>query len=110
MPEPKGSTGTDMAGISCSAAPSTSCTDVGAYSNGSAFIAFAEGWNGTKWTPQKTPEPAGATEGDLVGVSCSSPPGTCSAVGYDANSAGTSLTLAEGWNGTKWSIQKTPPA
>jgi hypothetical protein len=32
------------------------------------------------------------------------------AVGNDVNSSGTTVTLAEGWNGTEWAIQSTPNA
>jgi len=41
-------------------------------------------------------------------VSCSSPPGTCSAVGTVTDKAGVAVTLANGLNGKTWSLQKTP--
>jgi hypothetical protein len=45
--------------------------------------------------------PKGASDGDVYSVSC--PSAVCEAVGS------TSLgTLAEAWNGTKWSLQSTP--
>ena len=105
---PKGAVFSQLAGVSCSLAPATACTAVGVYGNGSAFLDYAEGWNGTAWLVQKTPEPAGATAASLAGVSCSSPPGSCVAVGSYTDSSGVAVTLAEGWNGTKWSVQKTP--
>jgi hypothetical protein len=105
---PKGGIGSILDADSCSLAPATACTAVGYYTNGSAFVDYAEAWNGTKWLVQKTPEPSGATAASLAGVSCSSPPGTCVAVGSYTTSAGVPVTLAEGWNGTKWSVQATP--
>jgi hypothetical protein len=105
---PKGAVGGLLDAGSCSLAPATACTAVGYYSNGSAFVNYAESWNGTKWLVQETPEPAGATAASLAGVSCSFPPGSCVAVGSYTTSAGVPVTLAEGWNGTKWSVQKTP--
>jgi hypothetical protein len=108
IPKPKGQTAAILSAVSCSAAPSSDCMAVGYYSNGTAFVNYSVGWNGTKWTVHKTPEPAGSTAGSLAGVSCSSPPGTCTAVGSVTNSSGVPVTLAEGWNGTKWTIENTP--
>jgi branched-subunit amino acid permease len=68
---------------------------------------FAEGWNGTKWFVQKTPELQGAVTGTLAGVSCLSA-GACTAVGYTSNSSEFTATVAEVWSGTKWAVQKTP--
>src|SRR5215471_982372 len=61
----------------------------------------------TVWTIQTTPEPAGASEGYLQGVSCVSA-ASCTAVGYYRDSAGALLTLAEHWDGMAWAIQATP--
>jgi hypothetical protein len=108
VPHPKGATESLLSAVSCSAAPSVACSAVGEYLNGSAFVGYAAGWSGSKWAVQRTPTPKGATGSDLSGVSCSSPPGTCTAVGSDTSSSGTVVTLAEGWNGSKWSIRKTP--
>ena len=105
---PTGSIDSILSAVSCSASPSTDCTAVGYYSNGSTFASFAEAWKGTKVKVQKTPEPKGSTSGGLDGVSCSSPPGTCTAVGSVSNSSGVGVTLAEGFNGRKWMVQKTP--
>ena len=43
----------------------------------------------------------------LSGVSCSAA-NACTGVGDSANSSGTSVTLAERWNGRSWSVQPTP--
>ena len=69
-------------------------------------VALVERWNGTKWAIQKTPNPVGASSIFLFGVSCTSA-SACTAVGYYYNGT-TYVTLAERWNGTKWSIQQTP--
>ena len=53
------------------------------------------------------PQPARRARGKPpAGVSCTSAT-ACTAVGYDA-SVGTTVTLAERWNGTSWKIQSTP--
>jgi hypothetical protein len=95
--------GADLQGISCSS--SSSCIAVG--SSESTGGPLAASFNGTKWTIQAVPLPAGNEGGSLAGVSCSS--GTsCTAVGSYANSSGTLLTLAEILSGTSWTVQATP--
>ena len=70
-------------------------------------VTLAERWDGTAWTIQPTPEPAGRRISTWRGVSCTSAT-ACTAVGYYRNSAGIQVTLAERWNGTAWTIQSTP--
>ncbi len=53
------------------------------------------------------PTPALANTGaGLNGVSCTSP-SSCMAVG-EFTGIGNEMTLAEAWNGTSWSVVKTP--
>jgi hypothetical protein len=87
---------------------SSSCLAVG-YSGGSSSAPVSEQWNGTVWKKLKTPDPSGADQTSLEGVSCTSAK-ACTAVGYYDNSAGTALTLAERWNGKTWTQQTTPDA
>jgi hypothetical protein len=101
---PSGSQASTLAGVSCVSA--TACTAVGNYNNGTTRVALAEGWNGTKWSIQHTPNPAGGSEIHLLRVSCTSAT-ACTAAGFYSN-ATTTVTLAERWNGTRWSIQTTP--
>ncbi len=56
---------------------------------------------------QSVPVPTGAKASSFSGVSCSAAT-ACEAVGSYVNSGGTTVTLAESWNGTAWSIQSTP--
>jgi hypothetical protein len=104
-PNPTGSTGAVLDGVSCTSA--TACTAVGHYSNSAAATkTVAEAWDGTTWVIQHTPNPVGTTNAVLSGVSCSSA-AACTAVGHYSTSSNT-VTLAEAWNGTKWVIQHTP--
>ena len=98
---------TTMSDVSCVAA--TSCVAVGNLSTGGGNQApLAERWNGTGWTLQKTPAPAGTSRDFLLGVSCPTKT-SCFAVGLSSKgSAANQRTLAEQWNGKKWVIQKTP--
>src|SRR5262249_2504885 len=74
-------------------------------SNGTP-VTLAERWDGSTWTVQTIPTPSGATSISLSGVSCTSAT-ACTAVGDD-NIFGTSVTLAERWDGKTWTIQPTP--
>jgi hypothetical protein len=105
-PNPSGALVSAFNGMSCTSA--SACTAAGYYTNSAGtYLTLAEHWNGTAWAIQKTPNPSGAQQSVLYGVSCTSA-SACTAAGGYTNSAGTYLTLAEHWNGTAWAIQKTP--
>src|SRR6185437_10828999 len=95
-------------GVSCTSA--TACTAVGSYQTRSGkHVTLAERWNGTTWSRQPTPNRATPPRSALAAVSCTSA-SACTAVGSSAvdNFGSNSVTLAESWNGTTWSIQPTP--
>jgi hypothetical protein len=104
-PNPSGATQSELRGMSCSS--STACTAVGWYKNSSGYTALAERWNGTEWSIQSVSNPTGATLSWLGGVSCASS-STCTAVGDYTNSSDVTVTLAERWNDTEWSVQSIP--
>ncbi len=58
------------------------------------------------WVAQSVPSPA-ALYSALEGVSCPSA-SSCTAVGFSTTVDGTTRTLAEHFDGTRWSIQHTP--
>jgi hypothetical protein len=61
------------------------------------------------WKVQPTPNPAGATRSQLVGVSCPSRR-LCLAVGYSSPQGAAYTTLAERWDGRRWRLQSGPRA
>jgi hypothetical protein len=81
------------------------CVAAGAHGTRSLI----ETWNGTRWAVQTVP-PASAplTTEALLHVSCVTTT-ICTAVGYRHNPAlrFSFRTLALGWNGSRWTIQKT---
>ena len=108
-PNPAGSVGDSLSGVSCTSA--TACIAVGYYRDSATnnAVPLAERWDGTSWTIQTTPNPAGSASTELNGVSCTSAT-VCTAVGY-YNGNGTavnSLQLVERWDGTSWTVQATP--
>jgi hypothetical protein len=105
VPNPSGSEETRLSKVSCPT--TTSCEAVGYYRKSGVYRALAAVWNGTEWKLQTTPEPVGALSAQLEDVSCTAA-GACTAVGNYKNSSGTTLSLAERWNGTEWKIQTTP--
>ena len=94
----KGQTSDSFSGVSC--ASPLDCTAVGFYDTTTGTATLAEGWNGTGWSRETTPNSKNRSQ--LNGVSCVSSD-ECVAVGQ----AG-SKTLGELWNGTGWSITKMP--
>ena len=101
--------GGELESVSCSSA--TACTAVGSDLNTAGIhVTLAERWNGSTWQRQHTPNPAVDTapgvRPDLTGVSCPAT-GFCVAVGA-YNLGFTQVTLAEGWNGQRWTSQRFP--
>jgi hypothetical protein len=92
-PTPAGAKLSTLDAVSCPAAES--CTAAGHYQNSSGVnVTLVEVWNGSTWTVESTPNPEGATESLLRGISCRSAT-VCTAVGEYKNSSGVKLTLAE---------------
>ena len=115
VPFPLGVTGSQLAGISCKSA--TNCVAVGSSTTSDnqcsecgPTVAQADFLNGSTWTVEPTPNPSGASDTNLLGVSCATTT-ACVAVGIygTTTSAG---GLAEFWNGSSWSLQQfaTPPS
>lgn len=105
-PSPPGSKNSDLYGVSCSA--SRSCSGVGDYLSRSDFtFPLVERWNGTRWQGQSAPSTTGPGESYLYEVVCPTAR-ACTAVGESEDSSGREVTLAERWNGTKWTVQSTP--
>jgi hypothetical protein len=104
---PSGATSTSFGALSCSSAQA--CEVVGSYSTNvstSAGPSMAEVWNGTSWTQQPTPNPAGAYLTSLDAVSCPAG-GSCEAAGFFTYGPQASdlQPVAEGWDGSAWSLQ-----
>jgi hypothetical protein len=81
-----------LSGVSCTVA--AACTAVGYHDGSAGQVPFADAWNGTTWTIQPTPEPAGSVSGILTGVSCPAGDG-CTAAGYSTNRSPDYRTLAD---------------
>jgi hypothetical protein len=97
--------GGELEGVSC---PSTiACVAVGSNAGGPV----AALWDGSTWTVQSTPAPGAGGTSDLTAVSCASA-AACTAVGSCAGAVcsptGSQAPLAERWDGTLWSIERTP--
>jgi hypothetical protein len=103
-----GSSGT-LAGAACTAA--SACMAVGGHlENGLTLVngTLSEQWNGTGWKVRQSPNPKGANFAGLDSVWCSGP-AACMATGGGASGEGESgFTVAQSWNGTSWSLLKSP--
>jgi hypothetical protein len=100
VPPPKGATYDSLVGLSCTSA--ANCMAVGS----AGADALVERWNGKAWSVVPSPAPAASHSEALNSVSC--PLATdCLAVGADGT-ADAETTLAEQWNGTKWTVVPAP--
>src|SRR5579863_7146809 len=77
-----------------------------AWAVGSGLGTLIEHWNGTKWSIVTSPSP-GSIGNFLNGVTAIST-GDAWTVGGFSNSHFTSQTLTEHWNGSAWSVVKSP--
>ena len=105
---PSANTGTGnnyLFAVSCVLA--NSCEAVGSYFNGGLIDrTLIESWNGTKWSVVASPN-VGTKDNSLSGVSCVKA-SSCMAVGSSQIAPGVLRTLAESWNGAKWSVVPSP--
>ena len=104
-PNTSGSNNSQLEATSCTS--SSFCAAVGFY-NIAGDHTLTELWNGATWTISNSPSPMSSDT--LVGVSCTGATSMCMTVGsYTPPSPGYgSQTLIESWNGTAWSVAKSP--
>jgi hypothetical protein len=99
---PSGSTQTTLQAASCPS--STVCYVAGSYTTSTATLPVLEAWNGTSLSIQSITLPAGATNAELLDVSCSAT-NACTAVGYYDAPSVARRPLVYRWNGTSWALQ-----
>ena len=109
-PIPAGATGAQLSGVSC--ASSAACTAVGSFGEGGGQgLTLVERWSGSAWTIQSSPNAPGVGSNgfssSLLSVSCTTAT-SCTAAGESRATTTTPTSLAESWNGTTWTIQRTP--
>lgn len=106
-------TGAKLNGVSCTPGAGggpARCMAVGSEGGPKhpAQFTLAESWNGSSWKFVGTPMPLTPGGTALNAVSCADTAG-CMAVGYYGyGGLGTSVSLAEMWNGKKWRRLVTP--
>ncbi len=113
---PAGQTSTQLVSVACTGV--SGCTAAGGAWAGSIesyeldFTPVAERWNGSSWSIQPVPLPAGADGAGFYAVACAGA-SDCSAVGFRQTSAGDPDELGEApfhahWNGSSWSVVTGP--
>jgi hypothetical protein len=106
-----GTAGNDtfLDGLSCVTA--TDCVAIGSFTTDGGFGAapLADSWNGSRWTQLANPKtPSGSELGMLGSVACVAAK-SCMATGFDVSSTAVNGgEIAETWNGSAWTITKTP--
>jgi hypothetical protein len=98
-PNPTGASSSSLSGVWCITIRLKGCMAAGNYTNSAGITqTLVENFLTNSWTLQTTPNPTGASSSSLTGVSCVNAQDPCTAVGSYTNSAGTILTLAEGFS------------
>lgn len=104
-PIPAGAHQSSLDAVSCVTA--ADCTAVGYYYDGTGDVLMvAEHWNGSTWSIQTMPNPAGSTDNLLSSISCASAT-SCTTTGEYFSPSVDEATLAEHWDGGTWGIQPT---
>ncbi|HYK30792.1 MAG TPA: hypothetical protein VEV63_02485 [Streptosporangiaceae bacterium] len=96
-------------GVSCPAQNRCFASGYTFPSKGTFAHPLIETWNGRFWTTQHSVETTAPRSGDILPhVSCVSP-SHCESVGYSFNPRvnNSDRTLAEWWNGHRWTVQTT---
>src|SRR5947207_1428683 len=105
VPSPNGSSSSNL-----SAVAAVSANDVWAVGSSGNQMSGAqtliEHWNGLSWSVVTSANP-GSIYNTLYGVTAISATNVW-AVGYYVNTTGVTQTLIEHWNGTSWSVVKSP--
>jgi hypothetical protein len=86
------------------------CTAVGSWSTAQGVTrTLIQTWNGTKWSVEPSPDRGSmSTPNALGGIACVSA-SDCTATGASGSGPGGSTrTLIESWDGTRWSIAPSP--
>jgi hypothetical protein len=103
---PAGATTNALSAVSCVSAHF--CEAVGTTTDALGnVITLAEGWDGSSWNIQATPDPAAASGGvraRMDGISCVTA-AFCEAVGASTTVSG---AAAWAWDGTSWTAQAVP--
>src|SRR5213082_3404147 len=105
VPSPNGSSSSNLSGVAA-----VSANDIWAVGSSGNQMSGAqtliEHWNGTSWSVVTSANP-GSIYNTLYGVTAISATNVW-AVGYYVNTTGVTQTLIEHWNGTSWSVVKSP--
>ena len=106
VPAPSGAGSNGLLAVSCTSA--ARCIAVGEDNDasGAPRPLFAT-WTGGAWTSGQAAVPAGSIAAGLFGVACATP-SWCLAAGASQAASGVAGTLAQRWNGSRWSIEATP--
>jgi hypothetical protein len=103
---PANTTAAKLSDVSC--VSSSACWAVGYVEvSGQPRRTLVLTWNGTSWSTQTSANPSGANLAQLHGIECTSS-SACEAVGQYLDGSSVQHALAEGWNGSTWSLQTVP--
>jgi hypothetical protein len=106
VPSPNvgGSSMSQLSGVACTGM--TACVAIGSSVGAEGSATLAEGWDGGAWRIAPSANPLSGS-GTLLGVSCTHAT-DCVAVGVGTTDVGTSASIIEQWQGTRWALTGHP--
>ena len=106
-PDPGGSSETNqLQGVA--AVSSSGAWAVGSYGTSTRSHTLIEHWNGTAWSQQSSPNPAGFSAGSALSGVAATSSSNAWAVGTSSHSFTNSRTLIAHWDGTAWTQVPSP--
>jgi hypothetical protein len=103
-PHPQGNSG--LSGVAAVSASDAWAVGTSGSQMGNGGQTLIEHWDGAQWQIVKSPSP-GSIDNTMNGVTAVSATDAW-AIGYDVNTPGVTQTLIERWNGSSWSVVKSP--
>jgi hypothetical protein len=106
-PQPGSNQYISLSSVDC--VSTTFCQAVGQYQNDTETVVHTLiiTYNGTSWSVAATADPVDANSAGLSGVDCISV-SFCQAVGYYMDTSNVPHTMAQGYNGSTWSVVSSP--
>jgi len=100
--------GVTLTGVAAISAKDTLAVGYGQSSSG-ATVTVGLHWNGTSWAKTATPDPGGAGDDQLLGVTAIPGSTHAWATGSSLTPQATTKTLILSWNGASWHTAPAPP-
>ncbi len=95
-------------GVSCTSPSWCMAAGSGTSLAGGGYQTLTESWNGTGWSPVPSPNPTGAANSFLTGISCLSRTSCVADGAINPSAFSSDQELIESWDGSSWAVDASP--